>query len=132
MEHGVLDEAATVAAKLGGGAAIFCKSGKDRTAMQVTHKQSQFLNRYLSGTLAGSTGASEDAVSPRKIFADATMMRIYGTRLPICEKNVGQALYAFNSLQSKFMPDALKPPPSALAGFLKKGKVFSKEARIES
>ena len=132
MEHGVLDEAATVAAKLGGGAAIFCKSGKDRTAMQVTHKQSQFLNRYLSGTLAGSTGAGEDAVSPRKIFEDATMMRIYGTRLPICEKNVGQALYAFNSLQSKFMPDALKPPPSALAGFLKKGKVFSKEARVES
>jgi len=132
MEHGVLDEAATVAAKLGGGAAIFCKSGKDRTAMQVTHKQSQFLNRYLSGTLAGSAGTSDDATSPRKIFADATLMRIYGTRLPICEKNVGQALYAFNSLQSKFMPDALKPPPSALAGFLKKGKVFSKEARIES
>ena len=132
MEHGVLDEAATVAAKLGGGAAIFCKSGKDRTAMQVTHKQSQFLNRYLSGTLAGGAAPSEDAVSPRKIFADASMMRIYGTRLPICEKNVGQALYAFNSLQSKFMPDALKPPPAALAGFLKKGKVFSKEARIES
>ena len=128
MEHGVLDEAATVAAKLGGGAAIFCKSGKDRTAMQVTHKQAQFLNRYLSGSLAGK----DDAVSPSKVFADATMMRIYGTRLPICEKNVGQAMYAFNSLQRKFMPDPLKPPPSTLAGFLKGGKVFSREGGIES
>jgi len=59
-------------------------------------------------------------------------MRIYGTRLPICEKNVGQALYAFNSLQAKFMPDILKPPPQTLAGFLRGGRVFSREGAIES
>lgn len=127
MEHGVLDEAASIAAKLGGGAAIFCKSGKDRTAMQVTFKQAQFLNKYLEG------GLTQDVLlSQSKIFADATMMRIYGTRLPICEKNVGQAMYAFNSLQRKFMPEMLKPPLSTLAGFLKGGKVFSREGGIES
>ena len=51
-------------------------------------------------------------------------MRIHGTRLPICEKNVGQAKFAFNALQFKFMPDMLKPPPSTLSGFLKGGRVF--------
>jgi hypothetical protein len=61
----------------------------------------------------------------KKIFDDATIMRIHGTRLPICDKNVGQPLYAFNSLQAKFMPEPLKPPPRALAGFLKGGRVFT-------
>ena len=32
------------------------------------------------------------------ILADASLLRTYGTRLPICEKNVGQAKYAFNSV----------------------------------
>jgi hypothetical protein len=58
-------------------------------------------------------------------------MRTYGTRLPICEKNVGQAKYAFNSLQVQFMPDALKPPMNTLAGFLKGGRIFG-ESGIES
>lgn len=31
--HGILDEAATLAQRLGGGSLVFCKSGKDRTAM---------------------------------------------------------------------------------------------------
>lgn len=58
-------------------------------------------------------------------------MRVYGTRLPICDKNVGQSLYAFNALQAKFMPEMLKPPARALAGFLKGGRVFTGGA-IES
>mmetsp|Transcript_13685 Transcript_13685/g.20013 ORF Transcript_13685/g.20013 Transcript_13685/m.20013 type:complete len:324 (+) Transcript_13685:60-1031(+) len=122
MEHGILDAAGCAASKLGGGSAIFCKSGKDRTAMQVTFKQSQFLNRFLE---SGGNGFSDCVVAPNKIFNDSTIMRVYGTRLPICDKNVGQSLYAFNSLQAKFMPDALKPPSRTLAGFLKGGRVFS-------
>ena len=104
-------------------------------ACEASYKSISFLDHAIAFRplpIASAITLRNIFKSPRKIFADATMMRIYGTRLPICEKNVGQALYAFNSLQSKFMPDALKPPPSALAGFLKKGKVFSKEARIES
>ena len=92
--------------------------------MHVTFKQAQFVNRFR-----------QQKYSNQEILdttlEDATRMRIYGTRLPICEKNVGQALYAFNSLQSKFMPDALKPPPSTLAGFLKGGRVFG-QGGIES
>jgi hypothetical protein len=45
-------------------------------------------------------------------------MRLYGTRLPICGKVVG--LVCFQLAQVKFMPDALKPPMSALAGFFLK------------
>jgi hypothetical protein len=78
----------------------------------VTYKQTQLLQSVLQQP-------SED-----ELLRTANLIRLYGTRLPICEKNVGQAKYAFNSLQVKFMPRALKPPMSALAGFLKGGKVF--------
>lgn len=122
MEHGVLDKAGAAVMQLGGGGVIFCKSGKDRTAMQVTYKESQFINRFISS----------DSAEDENVFDVASLIRLHGTRLPVCEKNVGQALYAFNSLQVKFMPPDLKPPPQTLAGFLKRGKVFSREGGVES
>eukprot|EP00980_Cylindrotheca_fusiformis_P017657 scaffold5529_cov117-Cylindrotheca_fusiformis.AAC.34 len=88
MNHAILDEAATLAQQLGGGGLVFCKSGKDRTAMHVTYKQAQFAARY------------RDEHDSEATLRDATLMRIYGVRLPICEKNVGQAKYAFNALQA--------------------------------
>lgn len=121
MKYGIVDEAASVANKLGGGGVVFCKSGKDRTAMHVTYKQSQHMHRYRSG----------NAVTAGQVYDDATRLRVYGTRLPICEKNVGQAKFAFNTLQVRFMPDMLKPPIQTLAGFLKGGAVF-KGGGIES
>jgi hypothetical protein len=120
MNHSILDEAATVSQQLGGGGVVFCKSGKDRTAMHVTYKQSQYIHRFAD------TGATQ-----QQVYEDATTIRVYGTRLPICEKNVGQAKYAFNTLQVRFMPDMLKPPTHTLAGFLKGGAVF-KGGGIES
>jgi hypothetical protein len=81
MNHSILDEAATIAQQLGGGGLVFCKSGKDRTAMHVTYKQAQFAARY------------RDNNDYQAILRDAHLMRLHGTRLPICEKNVGQALY---------------------------------------
>lgn len=81
MNHNILDEAATIAQQLGGGGVVFCKSGKDRTAMHVTYKQAQFAARY------------RDNNNIQAILRDATLMRLHGTRLPICEKNVGQAKY---------------------------------------
>jgi hypothetical protein len=122
MNHGILDEAASVAQKLGGGAAVFCKSGKDRTAMHITYKQAQFIHRFLG---------DDKMLGQQQVFEDATRLRVYGTRLPICEKNVGQAKYAFNTLQVRFMPEMLKPPTHTLAGFLKGGAVF-KGGGIES
>lgn len=52
----------------------------------VTYKQAQFAARYRGET--DSEG----------VLRDATTIRIHGTRLPICEKNVGQSKYAFNSV----------------------------------
>jgi len=115
MNHAILDEAATLAQQLGGGGLVFCKSGKDRTAMHVTYKQAQFAARY------------RDFHDSAAILRDAQLIRTYGTRLPICEKNVGQAVYAFNALQVKFMPEALKPPMNVLKGF----KLFG-EGAVES
>ena len=112
--------------QLGGSAAIFCKSGKDRTAMHVTFKQAKFINEFCAQTVVSRNHGNAELVpwldSTTQI---ASLIRIYGTRLPICEKNVGQALYAFNSLQVKFMPEALQPPMNTLAGFLKGGKIFT-------
>ena len=133
MNHSILDEAATIVQQLGGGALVFCKSGKDRTAMHVTYKQAQFAARYQNHNRAAAA-ATETTVETNmeSVLRDATMLRLYGTRLPICEKNVGQSKYAFNALQVKFMPDALKPPMNTLAGFLKGGRLFSSEGGIES
>ena len=39
----ILEEAARVTYALGGGQTVFCKSGKDRTAMCVTLQQSKAL-----------------------------------------------------------------------------------------
>jgi hypothetical protein len=122
MNHGILDEAASVAQTLGGGGVVFCKSGKDRTAMHITFKQAQFIHRFL-----GDNKSSES----QQVYECATRLRVYGTRLPVCEKNVGQAKYAFNTLQVRFMPEMLKPPTHTLAGFLKGGAVF-KGGGIES
>jgi hypothetical protein len=127
MNHSILDEAATIVQQLGGGGLVFCKSGKDRTAMHVTYKQAQFAARYKN-----QNRNAETAETMELVLRDATLLRIHGTRLPICEKNVGQSKYAFNALQVKFMPDALKPPMNTLAGFLKGGRLFSSEGGIES
>lgn len=104
---------------MGGGSTVFCKSGKDRTAMQVTFKQAQYLHRFM-GKKEANASTEDVELSFDDVFATSTLMRIHGTRVPICEKNAGESKYAFNPLQAKFMPEALKPPPIALAGFLKK------------
>jgi hypothetical protein len=137
MNHEILAEAAALAQRFSGGIVVFCKSGKDRTAMHLTYKQAQFINRFRQQSHTGMTTSAvvdngNDHTIVDTTLNDAMLIRLYGTRLPICEKNVGQAKYAFNSLQVKFMPDALKPPPSALAGFLKGGKVFGGGGGIES
>ena len=111
MEHGVLDKAATACQRFGGGSTVFCKSGKDRTAMQVTFKQAQFAQRFMdkkeSGIMLEDTQVSYD-----EVFAKSTTMRKHGNRIPVCEKNAGEPKFAFNPLQRKFMPPMLRPDAS--------------------
>ena len=88
----------------------FCKSGKDRTGMAVTLEQSRFIgNRYNCGT------------SDELLFKHASTMRLHGTRLDLCEKNIGKAVYSINSLQAQFLPPLYRPPPSVLENILKAG-----------
>ena len=115
IEHGVLDAAGSATSALGGGGVIYCKSGKDRTGMGVTLRESQWLAENNS-----FTGRSKST-----IYDDATLLR-FGTRLAICEKNIGVSRYAFNSLQARFMPEMLKPPPETLAN------LFDRESKIET
>lgn len=110
MEHSVLDRAATACQRFSGGSTVFCKSGKDRTAMQVTFKQAQFVQRFINkkdGSLLEDTPISHD-----ELVAKSTLMRKHGTRIPICEKNAGEPKFAFNPLQRKFMPEMLRPDAS--------------------
>ena len=89
----------------------FCKSGKDRTGMAVTLEQTRFIgNAYGCGT-------SDDI-----LYKNASVMRLYGTRLKLCEKNIGKAVFSINSFQAQFLPHMYRPPPSVLESLLKTGK----------
>lgn len=49
-----------------------------------------------------------------RVVHDANVMRLHGTRLLICEKNVGRLKYAFNALQLQFMPSEYRPPTQTI------------------
>lgn len=119
MEHSVLDRAATACQRFGGGSTVFCKSGKDRTAMQVTFKQGQFIQRFMDKKEGGDEGSmptplllEDTPISYDDVFAKSTLMRKHGNRIPVCEKNAGEPKFAFNPLQRKFMPEMLRPEAS--------------------
>ena len=101
---------------------IFCKSGKDRTGMQATYRQSMLLDDRTF----------EQMNQGLCINNFRGLMRLYGTRIYICEKNIGTPKFAFNKIQLQFMPDVLRPPVGAIAGVLKGGAVFRGEGMVES
>ena len=107
MEHSVLDRAATACQKFYGGSTVFCKSGKDRTAMQVTFKQAQFFQRFVDKK--EGIRLEDTPILPEEVVAKSALMRKFGTRIPICEKNAGEPKFAFNPFQRKFMPEMLRP-----------------------
>ncbi|CAK4079241.1 unnamed protein product [Aphanomyces euteiches] len=96
----VLLVAGDLARILHGGRVTFCKSGKDRTAMAITLEQT----RMVHGT------SSEKADMYDTIKPIANVMREFGVRIRIAEKNVGKARYTFNGLQRKMLPKVYRPP----------------------
>lgn len=110
MEHSILDRAATATQRFGGGSTVFCKSGKDRTAMQVTFKQAQFVQRYIERK--DGVQLEDTPISYEGVAVTSGLMRKHGNRIPICEKNTGEPKFAFNPLQRKFMPEMLRPDAS--------------------
>jgi hypothetical protein len=94
---------------LGACRVTFCKSGKDRTGMAITLEQSRLLGENF-----------DCGQSFERIIRDANMMRQYGTRLMVAEKNIGRAIYAINRLQIKFLPLFYRPPIQLTEDLMKK------------
>mmetsp|Transcript_14194 Transcript_14194/g.18978 ORF Transcript_14194/g.18978 Transcript_14194/m.18978 type:complete len:86 (-) Transcript_14194:127-384(-) len=44
------------------------------------------------------------------LLATANILREFGVRLRVAEKNTGRLKYAFNVIQRKFLPGPLRPP----------------------
>lgn len=88
---------------------IFCGVGKDRTGMAVTLEQSrQLQDRFHIGP------------SQERLLRDANLLRLYGTRLAVAEKNIGKAVYSINLLQAQFLPLEFRPPAQVCEDIMKK------------
>jgi hypothetical protein len=94
---------------LNGCRVTFCKSGKDRTGMAVSLDQSRQLGERFG------CGESLD-----RTIRDVQLMRLHGTRIGICEKNIGRPVYSINKLQVQFLPLQYRPPASVCESILKK------------
>lgn len=87
----------------------FCKSGKDRTGMVVSFEEA----RYLCDTY--SLGKTEDGMIDM-----ANLIRIYGTRILVAEKNIGKKVFSINKLQAQFLPNIYRPPSQCCEDLLKR------------
>lgn len=105
----ILVEAERAARALGGSLCVFCKSGKDRTAMIVTLANAMFYDADETSRLPVELAVNDDSVLRR-----ANLLREYGVRLRIAEKNTGRKKFAFNVFQRKFLPPPLRPPISVI------------------
>lgn len=110
---------------LNGGRVIFCKSGKDRTAMAATLQQAIYLSQYYpnilpslastvtdysaSETNDGSNSDKQTVYHPG-VIAISNIFREFGVRILIAKKNVGAYLYSFNTIQRMALPPAYRPP----------------------
>ena len=107
----MLMEIERICLMLNGCRVTFCKSGKDRTGMAVTLEQSRQLGERFG------IGIGFD-----RVLKDANIMRQYGTRIKVCEKNIGKPVYSFNKFQSSFLPHLYRPPEAVLEDMIKTGK----------
>ena len=106
----MLLEAERICVLLNGLRVTFCKSGKDRTGMAVTLEQARILGERFS---CGNTHA--------RLQRDANIMREYGCRVLVAEKNIGRKVYSINSLQTQFIPQLYRPPVNVQESLIKGG-----------
>ncbi|RHY41840.1 hypothetical protein DYB34_012487 [Aphanomyces astaci] len=101
--------------RLRGGRVTYCKSGKDRTAMSVTLEQARLLFKRVSGVNPlHLLGATEQLNIGAEELHAANIMREFGIRIEIANKNVGRYKYSFNAIQRKMLPDIYRPPMSTI------------------
>ncbi|KDO35213.1 hypothetical protein SPRG_00059 [Saprolegnia parasitica CBS 223.65] len=105
----ILRLASKAVRRLYGGRVTCCKSGKDRTAMSVTWEQAAWALQAKDDDLE-----NEDALEASDVLKMANVMREFGGRIGIAEKNVGAKRYSFNALQRKLLPPSYRPPLSTI------------------
>ena len=99
----MLELAAELTRRLGGGRLTMCKSGKDRTAMSVTLEHGRLLHRRHG--------------LPESLLAETVqIMRRRGVRRENVRLNTSRRLYAFNWLQQMALPEAYRPPAGSAKG----------------
>lgn len=97
----VLLKTSAICRHLAGTIAVFCKSGKDRTAMGVTLDMTRCLVE-AEGVLAG------------KAFCN--VLRVHGCRRMNVYANTGQPMYAFGTLDRRALPNCYVPPANICNG----------------
>ena len=88
---------------LGGIMGVFCKSGKDRTAMGVTLDMTHSL-------------IEDSDVQVSQGMNICQLLRQYGVRRMTVYANTGQSLYAFGQLDRMTLPACFNPPTSICSG----------------
>eukprot|EP00937_MAST-01D_sp_MAST-1D-sp2_P002671 g2671.t1 len=102
---GVLQLTGAFCRALGGARVVMCKSAKDRTGMAVTLEQAHLLKRFHS----------LDFLEVRRATG---LFRLFGTRPENALKNIGERMFAFNSLQRRMLPPDYRPPPGVARGVM--------------
>lgn len=87
----------------------FCKSGKDRTGMAVTLEQARQLSERFHTDL-----------NETRILKESNLMRVFGSRILVAEKNIGKKVYSINTIQCKFLPLLFRPPLQVCEDLMKK------------
>ena len=93
----ILQLTAAFCRSLGGARVVMCKSAKDRTGMAVTLEQAHLLKKFHS----------LDFIEVPRVTG---LFRLYGTRPENALKNIGERMFAFNSLQRRMLPADYRPP----------------------
>jgi len=83
--------------------------------MVVTLAEAMFFDepRRLTHDDAADLGAAA-ANDERATLPRASILREFGTRLRICEKNTGRRKYSFNVIQRRFLPVPFQPPMAVI------------------
>eukprot|EP00043_Microstomoeca_roanoka_P000822 m.29311 g.29311 ORF g.29311 m.29311 type:complete len:1153 (+) comp10519_c0_seq1:89-3547(+) len=93
----ILLESEKLSRMMNGGRATMCKSGKDRSSMQVTLEEVMLL-------------IDHHGLPEEKIHEVLDDLRTRGTRIRNVKKNIDDGRYAFNRLQVMTLPKLLRPP----------------------
>jgi hypothetical protein len=82
----VLNVSAAMIRRLNGGRVVFCKSGKDRTAMGVTLEQARLLVAYHGfGSADDCSLSTVESSEESHLLSVANILREYGVRIDVGE-----------------------------------------------